>query len=119
MITLNHTIVPGRDKKRAAAFYSSVFGFQHEPPLGSFTVLRVNDSLTLDFSESDRFDSHHYAFRVSDAEFDAIFSRIRQAGIAYSADPHHQQENQINTRRGGRGFYLYDPDFHNIEVLTK
>ncbi|MNX85803.1 Glutathione transferase FosA [compost metagenome] len=119
MITLNHTIVPVRDKQRSAAFYSAVFGFSREAPLGPFAVVRVNDSLTLDFAENARFDSHHYAFQVSDTEFDAIFARIRRAGIAYYADPHHQLANQINTRRGGRGLYFEDPDGHHLEILTR
>lgn len=119
MITLNHTIVPVRDKKRAAAFYSAIFGFPGEPPLGPFEIVRVNDTLTLDFAESESLESHHYAFRVSDPEFDAILERVRKAGLAYAADPHHQLTSQLNTRRGGRGFYFYDPDGHNLEILTR
>lgn len=119
MITLNHTIVPVRDKKRSAAFYTTVFGFHSEPPLGWFEVVRVNDSLTLDFAEQERFESHHYAFQVSDPEFDSIFERVQAAGIAFAADPQHQLVGKINRRHGGRGFYFYDPDGHNLEILTR
>ena len=119
MITLNHTIVPVRDQARSAEFYTRIFGFRNEPPLGSFTVLRVNDSLTLDLAEQEVFESHHYAFQVNDAEFDAILDRVRQAGLAYSADPFHDEIGQLNTRRGGRGFYVCDPDGHNLELLTR
>lgn len=119
MITLNHTIVPVRDKTRSAAFYARIFGFRNEPPLGSFAVVRVNDSLTLDLAEREGFESHHYAFQVSDAEFEAIFDRVRDAGLAFCADPFHEEVGRLNHRRGGRGFYVFDPDGHNLEILTR
>ena len=42
----------------------------------------MNDRLTLDFDQDDSFDMHHYAFHVSDDEFDAIFDQVRQAELA-------------------------------------
>ena len=81
--------------------------------------MRVNDTLTLDFAERESFDSHHYAFQVNDAEFDAIFARVREADLEYSSDPMHQNKGQINHRKGGRGFYFYDLDGHNLELLTR
>ena len=118
-MTLDHTIVPVGDKEQSAAFYRMIFGFATDPPIGPFTVLRVNDSLTLDLAELAGFGAQHYAFKVSDAEFDTVFERVRSAGIPYFADPHHEVAGQCNTRRGGRGFYFDDPDGHNLEVLTR
>jgi hypothetical protein len=48
---------------------------------------RINDTLTLLFDDDEEFESHHYAFHVSDAEFDAIFGRIREAKLAYGSAP--------------------------------
>jgi catechol 2,3-dioxygenase-like lactoylglutathione lyase family enzyme len=62
--------------------------------------------------------SQHYAFHVSEPEFDEIFARIKARGVPYWADPMHQQPGQINTRLGGRGVYFADPDDHNLELLT-
>ncbi len=117
-ITLNHTIVPARDKQAAAQFFARLFGLQVEDA-GHFAAVRVNDTLTLDFSDQERFEPHHYAFHVSDAEFDAIFERIKAANIAYSGDPFRREMGQINHWHGGRGVYFPDPDGHLLELLTR
>jgi catechol 2,3-dioxygenase-like lactoylglutathione lyase family enzyme len=62
---------------------------------------------------------HHYAFHVSDDEFDAIFGRIKEAAIPYGGGPFSQEDMQINTRRGGRGVYFKDPNGHVLELLTR
>lgn len=118
-ITLNHTIVPARDKKASAEFFARIFDLKVEPTVGHFAAVRVNDTLTLDFADEEEFDSHHYAFHVSDQEFDAIFTRVQEAGLEYSSDPMHQNKGQINHRKEGRGFYFYDPNGHNLELLTR
>ncbi len=83
-ITLNHTIVPARDKRGAAQFFARIYV---DPKGGHFAPVRINDTLTLLFDEHEEFESHHYAFHVSDAEFDAIFSRIREANLVYGSTP--------------------------------
>ncbi|MBW4451105.1 MAG: VOC family protein [Spirirestis rafaelensis WJT71-NPBG6] len=118
-IVLNHTIVPARDKEASAQFFADIFGLKVEPGVGHFAAVRVNDTLTLDFANCSVLESHHYAFHVSDEEFDAIFTRVKEKGIEYSSDPMHQNKGQINHRKGGRGFYFYDPDGHNLELLTR
>ena len=81
IIELNHTIVPAHDKDKSARFFAEIFGLQYEGSSGHFAPVRVNDKLTLDFDQDDSFESHHYAFHVGDTEFDAIFDRVRQAGL--------------------------------------
>jgi len=61
----------------------------------------------------------HYAFLVSDAEFDQIFGRIQAQGLAYWADPGRSQKGKINTHFGGRGVYFQDPSGHLLEIITK
>lgn len=117
-ISLNHTIVPAHDKQASAQFFAQIFGLKVEVA-GHFAAVRVNDTLTLDFDNRETFESHHYAFQVSDEEFDTIFVRIKQAGLEYSSDPMHQNKGEINHRKGGRGFYFYDPNGHNLELLTR
>ncbi len=118
-ITLNHTIVPAHNKEASAQFFANIFGLEVEFPVGHFAAVRVNEDLTLDFADREVLESHHYAFYVSDAEFDSIFARVKEAGLEYSSDPMHQNKGQINYRNGGRGFYFYDPDGHNLELLTR
>jgi catechol 2,3-dioxygenase-like lactoylglutathione lyase family enzyme len=118
-ITLNHTIVPVHDKEASAKFFARIFGLNYEGAMGHFAPVRINETLTLDFDNWDHFEMHHYAFQVSDAEFDAIFSRIKEAGVPYGSGPFSQEDMKINTRRGGRGVYFKDPNGHVLELLTR
>jgi CBS domain-containing protein len=86
-IVLDHTIVPAHDKEASARFLARILGLRYEGALSHFAPLRVNDTLTLDFDNDTKFESHHYAFKVDEAEFDGIFDRVRAEGIAYAADP--------------------------------
>ena len=121
MIQLDHTIVPARDKIASAAFFAEIFGLEVTPGHGYFTQVRVNDALTLDFSDDAGVGGgfgHHYAFHVSDAEFDAIFGRVKAKGIAYGSGPDSHTNGRINHRRGGRGLYFEDPSGHLLEIMT-
>ncbi|HJT21611.1 MAG TPA: VOC family protein [Nitrospira sp.] len=122
-IELNHTIVPAHDKIASAKFFARLFGLSFdEQAVGYFAPVRINEALTLDFDDdyavTDRFDVHHYAFKVSDAEFDAIFERIRAEGIAYGSGPQSRDDGRINHHNGGRGVYFCDPNGHILELLT-
>ena len=82
--------------------------------------LAVANGVTLDFVDAGTVvDHHHYAFLVSDDEFDPILERIRASGAAFYADPHRSRPGQINDHFGGRGVYFDDPDGHLMEVLTR
>jgi catechol 2,3-dioxygenase-like lactoylglutathione lyase family enzyme len=119
MITLNHTIVPARNKEASARLFAELFGLKYEGSQGHFAPVKVNETLTMDFDNREGFESHHYAFHVTDTEFDAIFGRVKEKGMAYGSGPASQDDMQINTRRGGRGFYFRDPDGHSLELLTR
>ena len=118
-IVLDHTIVPSRDKEAAARFFAQIFGLPYDGIRGHFAPVRVNDSLTFDFDNRDAFESHHYAFYIGDDEFDAILERVKAAGRPYGSEPFSPENGQINTRRGGRGFYFADLDGHLLEVMTR
>jgi len=117
-IVLDHTIVPAHDKAASARFFARIFGLSYDGPQSHFAPVRVNEGLTLDFDERERFEPHHYAFKVSEAEFDAIFARVENEGIPYGSGPRSRTDRQINRRNGGRGFYFDDPNGHILEVLT-
>jgi len=118
-IVLNHTIVPARDKEAAARFFAEIFGLSYAGLEGNFAPVRVNEDLTLDYDYRSAFESHIYAFHVSDDEFDAIFGRIQQAGISYGSGPRSPRDMEINHRRGGRGVYFHDHEGHLLELLTR
>lgn len=118
-ITLNHTIVPAKDKEASARFFADVFGLAYDGPQGHFAPVRINDDTTLDFDDWDGGAHHHYAFLITDEQFDAVFGRVKAARIAYGSGPRDPENMQINTRRNGRGFYFQDPNGHLLEVMTR
>ncbi len=117
-IVLNHTIVPARDKLAAARFFAEIFGLEPDGNDGHFAPVRVNETLTLLFDEDSSFKSHHYAFHVSDAEFDAIFARVKKAGLRFGSAPWSLDDGELNDWNGGRGVYFKDPNGHVIELMT-
>ncbi len=117
-IRLDHTIVPAKDKVASAEFFADIFGLTVKPGQGYFAQVQVNESLTLDFADEPEPQSHHYAFHISEAEFEAIFGRVQAKGLLYGSGPYHHTGGQIYTRRGGRGFYFEDPHGHLLEVMT-
>ncbi len=119
-VELNHTIVAARDKMAAATFLTDLLGLPAPTPFGPFQVVALSNGVSLDFMDvSDDIRPQHYAFLVSEVEFDTIFGRIRAQNLQYWADPFHQQPGEINTRDGGRGVYFDDPDGHVLELLTR
>jgi catechol 2,3-dioxygenase-like lactoylglutathione lyase family enzyme len=118
-ITLNHTIVPTRDKEASARFFAQLFGLSFDGPDSHFAPVRVNEALTLLFDDDvERFESHHYAFHVGDAEFDAILQRVRAAGLPFGSAPWSPDDGKLNDWNGGRGFYFKDRDGHLLELMT-
>jgi catechol 2,3-dioxygenase-like lactoylglutathione lyase family enzyme len=118
-IELNHTIVGATDKHASARFLADILGLPVGADYGPFTPVRLANGVTLDYMDRARVEPQHYAFLVSDGEFDTAFTRIRQAGLTYFADPGFQQPGEINTRWAGRGVYFHDPDGHSMELLTR
>ena len=119
-IKLNHTIVHSRDKGESAAFLVEILGLPAPTPFGPFLTVKVDNEVTLDFYEADReIAPQHYAFLVSEMEFDEILGRIRRRGLPFWADPHHHRANEINTNDTGRGAYFEDPSGHNLEIITR
>jgi catechol 2,3-dioxygenase-like lactoylglutathione lyase family enzyme len=118
-IRLDHTIVPAKDKGASAAFFAEIFGLTVKPGQGHFAQVQINDSLTFDFAdEPEAWGGQHYAFHVSEAEFEGIFGRVKAKGLAYGSGPSHHTDGKTYSRRGGRGFYFEDPNGHLQEVMT-
>jgi catechol 2,3-dioxygenase-like lactoylglutathione lyase family enzyme len=119
-VKLNHTIVYSRDKRAAANFFAEIFGLPAPARFGPFLGIEVGNEVTLDFYQAeDEVASQHYAFLVSEPEFDQIFGRIKARGLKYWADPGQSRQGEINRHDGGRGVYFEDPSGHLLEIITR
>ncbi len=116
-VELNHTIIPVESKETSAAFLAELLGLGAPTPFGPFLCVETANGVSLDYDDRYGPVPGHYAFLVTEEEFDAIFARVTEQGITYWADPGHTQEKVINDN--GRGFYFEDPSGHNMEVLTR
>ncbi|MFJ2812948.1 VOC family protein [Streptomyces sp. NPDC087294] len=119
-VELNHTIVHARDNRESAEFFADLLGLEITAEWGPFIAVDLSNGVTLDFATipADKITPQHYAFLVSEAEFDAAYARITQRGIEHYADPHRQHPGAINHNDGGRGVYFMDPVAHAMELIT-
>jgi catechol 2,3-dioxygenase-like lactoylglutathione lyase family enzyme len=119
-VRLNHTIVWCRDQQVSADFLAQVLGLGAPARFGPFLIVEAANDVSLDFYEVGvPIGSQHYAFLVSEDEFDEIYGRIVQRGIDTWADPGKSRPGEINHNDGGRGVYFPDPDGHVLEIFTR
>lgn len=118
-VELNHTIVHARDRRVSARFLTDILGLPGPRTYGPFAVVDVANNVSLDYAdEAGDIRPQHYAFLVSEDEFDEILGRIVARGLPYWADPYKRRPDEINTHDGGRGVYWDDPDGHRLEIIT-
>lgn len=118
-VGLNHTIVAARDNQASAEFLCELLGLPAATEMGHFMVVKVGDT-SLDFVQTEsEIHPQHYAFDVTEAEFDQIFGRIKSRQLDFWADPFRKKAQQINRWDGGRGVYWEDPDGHLLEIITR
>jgi catechol 2,3-dioxygenase-like lactoylglutathione lyase family enzyme len=118
-VQLNHTIVWANDPEASAAFLADILGLPGPRRFMHFQVVDMENGVSLDFMQQDgKIALQHYAFLVSEADFDAIFCRVKDRGLDYWADPARTMPGQINTHFGGRGVYFKDPNGHLLEIIT-
>ncbi|MEU6378376.1 VOC family protein [Streptomyces sp. NPDC046909] len=119
-VELNHTIVSAHDKHASAQFLADLLGLKVSPQYGPFIPVEIPNGVTLDYMDTtDPITPQHYAFLVSETDFDTIFARVQARGLTYWADPFHRHEGAINHNDGGRGTYFDDPNGHRLEILTR
>jgi catechol 2,3-dioxygenase-like lactoylglutathione lyase family enzyme len=120
-VQLNHTIVSSRDNKASADYLAEILG--RPAPVSAFGVFQevaLDNGVSLDFMSTDgAITAQHYAFLVTEADFDEIFARIEGRESTYWADPGQSRPGEINHNDGGRGLYWEDPDGHLLEIITR
>ena len=120
MAELNHTIVWCSDQRRSADFLTSILGLPPARTFFHFLVVELENGVSLDYYQKEgKVAQQHYAFLVSETEFDAAFERIKARDLTYWADPARSQPGEVNHHFGGRGVYFADPDEHLLELITK
>jgi catechol 2,3-dioxygenase-like lactoylglutathione lyase family enzyme len=118
-VELNHTIVYATDKRGSASFMAEMLGLPEPESFGPFLVVRTANGVSLDFmTGSGPIKAQHYAFLISETEFDSVFGRIKERSLEYWADPAKKRLGEINHNDGGRGVYFHDPSGHFLEILT-
>ncbi|MBT3703320.1 MAG: VOC family protein [Alphaproteobacteria bacterium] len=119
---LNHTIINAADQQKSAQFYCDIFGLEYQSVFdGHFLAVKINDRLAFDFEKTSaaKISSQHYAFKVSEQEFDEIFDRIKARNLPYNSSPDYAGfDMKVNHHNGGRGVYFRDLDGHVLEILT-
>ena len=117
-VTLNHTIVGATDKHTSAAFIAGILGVEVGDESPPFVPVRLANDVTLDYMTRDDVRPQHYAFLLSDEEWDAAYARLQEQDVRTWADPDYSEPDSVNTRWGGRGVYFHDPDGHSMEIMT-
>ena len=118
-VTLNHTIVHAADPVATAEFYADILNLPPGRQLGHFIVLQVGETSLDMLQTNEMISSRHFAFLVSEAEFEDIMGRINTRHLPYWADPFQKVPNEINRWDDGHGVYFKDPNGHLLEVLTR
>ena len=119
-VAFNHTIVWSNDSKASATFLADILGLPPPRKWGPFQIVATANGVNLDFMDRQgEILSRHFAFLVSETEFDEILQRVRQQGLSYWADPARSKSAEINHHDGGRGVYFEDPNGHLLEIITR
>ena len=106
-VELNHTIVHVKDRWAAAREVGGVLGLPEAQAYGPFAELKLGNAVSLDFMDTEgEIHGQHYAFLVSEEEFDLVLGRLRDDGRTWWADPFKRQPNEINHERRRPGSVL-------------
>ena len=120
-LTLNHLIVAARDAETSARWFADVFGTSEPVHFAPFWEIKTANEVSLDFMSWDdpSIPAQHYAFLVTEDEFDAIYGRVTARGLEHWADPAQRRPGRINHNDGGRGVYFSSNDGHFLEIITR
>ena len=119
MITLDHHIVPSRERDAAARWFTGILGLADPRTEGPFAAVDLSGGTSLFFAGwDDEVAPQHYAFAVEPDDFDRIVDRLVAADVDHWAD--HTLTESATVRRDptGSGVYFRSPEGHLLELLT-
>ena len=136
-ITLDHVGVLVRNIDETIEFYGRILGLKNAERRVDrgleFAQIQVSDTSALAIWEAPEIPCQHFAFAVSAPHFDAIFERIRDAGLRYgnASDGFGETGNlsgkslnmkgpdvEAGARGEGASLYFEDPNGHSVEIMT-
>ena len=122
-MTIDHLILKVNEVASSVDFYVNVLGFELEGEDGPFTVIRVNEDLTIQLAPWGTPGNEHLAFALSREAFDDTFERVKEKGIPFGDSFHSVGNNSgPGVESGARGpaptLYMNDPNNHLIEIRT-
>lgn len=123
-MVLDHLILNVNDVAESVRFYTEILGFTCEGKSEPFTVIRVSPDFVILLGPWETEGGEHLAFAMPRAEFEAVFRRVKQRGIAFGDtfdSVGNLQGPHLESRAGGaRGravsLYFLDPNKHMIEI---
>ena len=117
-VVMDHHNIPARDKDESADFFARIMGVARVQGRGRLAHVQLHDGVFLSFETRAEVPRLHYAFRVTEPEFDEIVARLQAEKLPYGSMGANY-DRQIKTDRPGRGVYFPDPSGHSIEVITR
>jgi catechol 2,3-dioxygenase-like lactoylglutathione lyase family enzyme len=121
MTQLDHIILAVNDVKKSIEFYTGILGLKYDGEREPFSVIRVTPHFIVQLAPWGTKGGEHLAFSMTRGEFDATFTRIREAGIEYGDQFHAVGNMRGPGKEGGAegmaaALYFFDPDKHLIEI---
>lgn len=120
-MVLDHLILRVNDREASLGFYTGVLGLAYEGEREPFSVVRVSPDSILQLAPWGTEGGEHLAFAMARERFEAVFARIREAGIAFG-DSFHAVGNgrgpgeETGARGPGASVYCFDPSRHLVEI---
>jgi hypothetical protein len=119
MITLDHHIVPSRERDAAASWFIKTLGLAEPRTEGPFAAVDLGGNTSLFFAGwDDEIVPQHYAFAVSDADFGAIVDRLRDADVDFWADHNLTELASVRRDATGSGVYFRSSEGHLLELIS-
>lgn len=119
-VSFNHCIIFAENTHESATFLVTLFDLPEPVAWGPFLSVTLEHGVVIQYAAPGiEIQPQHYAFLVSEEEFDVIYARLLEANVEHWADPQCSHPGTYNRNNGGRGVYFRDPAGHGLEVLTR
>jgi catechol 2,3-dioxygenase-like lactoylglutathione lyase family enzyme len=123
-MVLDHLILNVNDVEQSVRFYTEVLGFADEGRSEPFRVIRVSPDFMILLGPWETPGGEHLAFAMPRAEFEDVFRRVQEHGIAFgdtfdavgNMKGPHLESRDGGARGRATSLYFLDPNKHMIEI---